>query len=226
MSAGKGRATRALISWAQPPPCGARMMGRGDGCAREGGRGSGPRTDGLNSVQGPRASPPFPPAPVPTPASFLHFRFRPATQARPPYNQSGAGLVEPQFRHERASSGHVATFLRANRDARSTPGHKPHPPGGSEWLSPGGAGERKIANGRREAGSGLKRGGGAEKRLQGGRGRGRRRRRAGHRRFRPGGRGAFGAGITGPAERVLAPTLATRRPLEMLPSGLASLYRL
>lgn len=192
MSTGRGRATRALISWAQPSPCRARMMGREDGRAREGGRGSGPRTNGLNSVQGPRTRAPFPPPPVPTPASFLHFRFRPATQARPTHNQSRAGLVEPQFRHERASSGHVATFLRANRAARSTPGHKPHPPRGSEWLSPGGAGERETANGRREAGSGLKRGGGSEKKLQGRRGRGRRRPRACSRRFRPGSRSLRG----------------------------------
>lgn len=180
----------------------------------------------AESVQGPPTNPPFPPAPVPTPASFLHFRFRPATQARPTYNQSGAGLVEPQFRHEAVSSGHVATFLRANRDTRSTPGLKPHPPRGSEWLSPGGAGKWETANGRREAGSGPKRGGGAEKRLQGRRGGAWRRPRAGHCRVRPGGRGAFGAGITGLAERVLEPTLATWRPLEMPPSGLASLYRL
>lgn len=167
---------------------------------------------------------PIPPAPVSTPASFLHFRFRPATQVSPTYNQSSAGLAEPQFWHGRTSSGHVAIFLRANRGARSTPGHKPHPPRGSEWLSPGGAGEPKTANGRREAGSELEKGGDAEKRLQGLRDHGRRRRRVGPGSFRPGGHRAYGAGITVLADRVLAPTLEPCKPLEMPSSCLAWLY--
>lgn len=121
--------------------------------AREGGRGSRSGTDELNTTQGSRDSPSISSAPVPPPASRLHFCFRPTTQARPAYRQSRAGAAELQFRPKPASSGHVAAFLRANRSARSTPGSKPHPPQGSEWLSPGGAGEQETANGRCEAGS-------------------------------------------------------------------------
>lgn len=110
--------------------------------------------------------PPTAPSSRPHTCIFLHFRFRLATHASPTYNQSRAGLAEPLSRPERASSGHVATFLRANRDARSSPGHKPHPPRGSEWLSPE----------RREDGSQPM---GDARRAQGWRGAGRREKAAG-----------------------------------------------
>lgn len=85
----------------------------------------------------------------PSPTSASGRRPRPA----PPHYQSSAGVTKPQFRRKRASSGHVAVFRRANWVARVTPGGKPRPPRGSEWLSLERAGEQGPANGSPEAGS-------------------------------------------------------------------------
>lgn len=78
VNTGRGRATRALISPTQPPPCGARTTSRGGLRLPRSGSG----TDGLNPIQGSRASPPFPqllfPHLHPSSISFSGRRRKPA----------------------------------------------------------------------------------------------------------------------------------------------------
>lgn len=126
--------------------------------AQERGRGSGSGKDGLNPVQGPRASPPFPQLPYPD----LHLSSTSASGCRPgpappttnpalawqSLGLATAGLLRPRRRFPQSQLG------RALHPWPQAP-----PPQGSEWLSSGGAGEQKAANGRCEAGSGTERGG-------------------------------------------------------------------
>lgn len=88
-----------------------------------------PRPEGDRGHRlGVRGQFPAHPAPVPTPPSFLHFRFRPETLARPRHHQSSGVMAELQFRHKRASFGHVAAFRTAYQGIRSTQASSPaHP---------------------------------------------------------------------------------------------------
>ena len=109
VSAGREPAA-CSISPAQPPPCGA--------TTQESGRAEPMREPGKQIREGwaelspgvPNQPPIFP-TPVFKPASFLHFRFRPATGARPAYHQSSPSVAELQFRHRQGCSGHVTAFL-------------------------------------------------------------------------------------------------------------------
>lgn len=200
VSPGSEQATRALVSPTQLPPCGASTTRRG-GPRPGGSPGSRSGTGGLNSVQGSQRSPPPPQLLSP----HLHLSTTSASGRRPGpappttnpvvvWLSLSLGLLRSRHRLPQSQSGRALH-----------PGFKPHPPRGSEWLSPGRAGEEETANGRREAGSRPWRGGGSRRGLQWRRDCGRRRPRADPGRFRPGRSRALCSRINASADKVLAP---------------------